>query len=211
MGSKSRFLGLILIAAAMHAADGPATDWAEKHADYSAVKAVLTRAEARVRGDTATAGAGELAVFDGRLYGVVGGIYFDGEGKAWQPIVVTTTAYVPCTEQCDDDPDITATGTNAFRTYGIAADPSAIAYGTVLRVPEYGDAKVDDTGGAMRQDWKKGIVHLDLRIPLRRHDGVWRSEGACNRVALQHGVQKNRIVLRGVPALDASTVVASAK
>ena len=137
-------------------------------------------------------------VFAGQAYQVVGEYYVDDQGTYWKPLVVTTTAYAPTAEQCDDTPGDTATGTDARRLYGIAADPRAVPYGTVLRVPGYGDAPVDDTGGAMRQNWARGIVHLDLRIPLRRYDGQWRSEDDATRVAMEHGMRRDRIVLMKV-------------
>ncbi len=136
--------------------------------------------------------------FDGLPYRVVDDTYVDQDGTWWRPLVVTTTAYAPTTEQCDDDPESTATGSNAFRNYGVAADPRAIPYGTVLRIPGYGDAVVDDTGSGMRRSWAKGIIHLDLRIPLRRYDGAWRSEEEATHIAMSHGVRRNRIVLMKV-------------
>ncbi len=138
------------------------------------------------------------AMFAGQSYQVVDEYYVDDQGTYWKPLVVTTTAYSPTTEQCDDTPGETATGTDARRVYGVAADPRAVPYGTVLRIPGYGDAPVDDTGGDMRRNWKRGIVHLDLRIPLRRYDGQWRSEDEATRVALEHGVRRDRIVLMKV-------------
>lgn len=139
------------------------------------------------------------AVFAGQSYQLVDDYYVDAQGTYWKPLVVTTTAYAPTAEQCDDTPGETATGSDARQEYGIAADPRAVPYGTVLRVPGYGDAPVDDTGGAMRQDWEKhGVVHLDLRIPLRRFDGHWRSEEEATRVAMEHGVRRDRIVLMKV-------------
>lgn len=79
------------------------------------------------------------------------------------------TAYCPCRKCCGRDANgVTSTGRNAFRYQGVAADPKAIPYGRYVRIPGVGFRKVDDTGGAMRQSWrKKGIVHLDLRF--RQH------------------------------------------
>ena len=55
---------------------------------------------------------------------------------------------------------------------GIAADPKVVRYRTMIDVPGYGRAMVDDTGGAMRQSARKGIVHLDLRF--RSHSAAKR-------------------------------------
>lgn len=139
--------------------------------------------------------ATETTAFAGRAYTVVGDLWQDADGGWWRPVVVTTTAYAPTREQCDDSPGETATGSDAFATYGIAADPRALPYGTVLRIPGYGEARVDDTGGDMRRAFDRGVIHLDLRIPLRRADGRWRSEDEATRVALRHGRRKDRTVL----------------
>jgi 3D (Asp-Asp-Asp) domain-containing protein len=134
--------------------------------------------------------------FAGRAYRQVGDLYVDDDGVAWKALRVTTTAYVPVAEQCDSDPEHTATGTLAQTTYGVAADPRALPYGTQLRIPGYGDVTVDDTGSRMVRSWrKKGLVHLDLRIPLRRGNGVWRDVDACNRIARKHGIQNNQMIL----------------
>lgn len=138
-------------------------------------------------------------VFHGRTYIPMAGRYVDEAGMAWLPIQVTTTAYSPTVEQCDGDPHVTARGTDAFSTYGIAADPRALPYGSALRIPGYGDFPVDDTGGRMRRSWESGVVHLDLRIPLRRYDGVWRSASEATRVAMRHGVRRDRVVLLRAP------------
>jgi 3D (Asp-Asp-Asp) domain-containing protein len=143
--------------------------------------------------------AQETTIFAGQTYQVVGDFYVDADGTYWRPLVVTTTAYSPTESQCDDTPGETATGSDARREYGIAADPRAVPYGTILRIPGYGDHPVDDTGGGMRRSWERGIVHLDLRIPLRRYDGHWRSEDEATSVAMQHGVRRDRIVLMKVP------------
>jgi 3D (Asp-Asp-Asp) domain-containing protein len=143
---------------------------------------------------------GAFAVaWGGEAYRRIGDRYWADDGTCWQAIRVTTTCYVPVREQCNDDPEHTAIGAPAFTTYGIAADPSALPYGTVMRIPGYGEFKVDDTGKAMRKDWQRGIVHLDLRIPFQRFDGTWRNADVCNRIARKHGVQEDRIVLVQVP------------
>lgn len=139
--------------------------------------------------------AADSTTVDGRTYLLHDGLYFDEAGKAWRPVTATVTAYAPTRDQCDEDPDVTATGTNAFTTFGVAADPRAIAYGTMLRIPGYGEARVDDTGSAMRRAWRNGAVHLDVRIPLRGRDGAWRSEGQCTRIAMNYGRKSDVTVL----------------
>ncbi|MDA0837446.1 MAG: hypothetical protein O3B01_08575 [Planctomycetota bacterium] len=80
------------------------------------------------------------------------------------------TAYCPCKICCGGEANgITSTGRNAFRFTGVAADPTAIPYGNFVRIPGVGFRKVDDTGGAMRQSWRKNrVYHLDLRF--RSHE-----------------------------------------
>ena len=51
-----------------------------------------------------------------------------------------------------------------LRAKGMAAAPALIPYRMTLEVPGYGTALVDDTGGAMRQDAVRHVVHLDLRF-----------------------------------------------
>jgi len=136
-----------------------------------------------------------IVAWGGEAYLRLGDYYWAEDGTCWKALKVTTTAYVPVAEQCNDDPEHTATMTKAKETYGIAADPRALPYGTVLRIPGYGEFKTDDTGRAMRDSWNEGVVHLDLRIPMQRYDGVWRDSDACNRIARRHGRQPDRIVL----------------
>lgn len=85
-------------------------------------------------------------------------------GTSW--VKVLTTAYCPCAICCGADAD-GRTAINRRVTshpHGIAVEPRLIPYRTWLQVPGYGVAMVDDTGGAMRQSAKRGIVHLDLRF-----------------------------------------------
>jgi hypothetical protein len=90
---------------------------------------------------------------------------------------------------------ITSIGKNAIRTYGIAADPKLIPYGTEIHVEGYGIHKVDDTGGNMRKEGRKGRIQLDLRIPQLKYDGTWRSIHTIRKIALNHGRQTNKFVL----------------
>lgn len=57
---------------------------------------------------------------------------------------------------------------------GCAVDPRAIPYGSVVVI----DGKryvADDTGGAMRRDWReRGIIHVDVRVAGRTHEEVRR-------------------------------------
>ena len=80
-------------------------------------------------------------------------------------ILMKVTAYCPCEKCCGEYADgKTSTNRNAWKTFGIAADPKIIPYGTVLLIPGVGERIVDDTGGAMRQSARKGIYHIDVRF-----------------------------------------------
>ncbi|KKQ96181.1 MAG: hypothetical protein A3F95_03205 [Candidatus Nealsonbacteria bacterium RIFCSPLOWO2_12_FULL_39_31] len=75
------------------------------------------------------------------------------------------TAYCPCYECCGPCAiGKTSIGRDAWKTFGVAADPKLLQYKTKLDIPGIGVREVDDTGGAMRQDAKKGICHIDLRM-----------------------------------------------
>jgi len=85
-------------------------------------------------------------------------------GMAW--VKVLTTAYCPCFICCEKVVQDHKTAINRdIRTYpyGIASDHKMVPARLNLMIPGYGYAMVDDTGGAMRQSAKRGIVHLDLR------------------------------------------------
>lgn len=58
----------------------------------------------------------------------------------------------------------TSIGDNARVYDGVAADPKLIPYRTRLEIPGIGIKEVDDTGGGMRQDAKRGIYHIDVRM-----------------------------------------------
>lgn len=84
-------------------------------------------------------------------------------GMAW--VKALTTGYCGCEICCPGTSDHKTAINRDIRQqpYGIAVDPKLIPYRIHLFVPGYGYAMVDDTGGAMRQDAAKGIIHLDLR------------------------------------------------
>jgi 3D (Asp-Asp-Asp) domain-containing protein len=75
------------------------------------------------------------------------------------------TAYCPCGKCCGKYADgKTSIGRNAWKTFGVAADPNVLPYRTKLKIPNIGIREVDDTGGAMRQSTKQGICHIDIRF-----------------------------------------------
>jgi 3D (Asp-Asp-Asp) domain-containing protein len=86
------------------------------------------------------------------------------EGMAW--VEVMTTAYCPCAICCGDSADGRTANNRDVKKFphGIAAENRILPIGTYLFIPGYGEFMVDDTGGAMRQSAKRGVVHLDLRF-----------------------------------------------
>jgi 3D (Asp-Asp-Asp) domain-containing protein len=83
------------------------------------------------------------------------------------------TAYTPSIEGGGAGTGLTSTGYQTDdRPYGIAVDPRAIPYFSVIRVPGYRESEskggpwhlCDDTGGAMRQATDAGILHIDVRM-----------------------------------------------
>lgn len=95
------------------------------------------------------------------------------EGHAW--VQVLTTGYCPCAICCGAFADgITARGRSVRQhPHGIATDPGLVTPWLTLDVPGYGRAKVDDTGGAMRQSAKQGVIHLDLRFTTHQEARRW--------------------------------------
>jgi 3D (Asp-Asp-Asp) domain-containing protein len=86
-----------------------------------------------------------------------------------------TTGYCPCWRCCGwgaDGP--TSIGRDVRdHPYGIAVDSGLVSYGTGLLVPGYGYAAADDTGGAMRQDARNGVLHIDLRFKTHDEAARW--------------------------------------
>ena len=103
----------------------------------------------------------------------------------WEPVTATLTAYCPCKTCCGvRGVGITANGTDTRdEPYGIASDPLALPYGTVLWIPTglgYLDRQapadpdrqftVDDTGGIVRRRTRQtGRLHIDLRFIHHRN------------------------------------------
>lgn len=90
-----------------------------------------------------------------------------GESFVYQKtLIAKVTGYTPGEESCGIYADgITSTGTDAWTLWGVAADPKALPYGTLIYIPGVGYREVDDTGSAMREAWSKDKqVHIDLRF-----------------------------------------------
>ena len=84
----------------------------------------------------------------------------------WKTVEAKVTAYEPSDRCCGDSADgKTSIGDNAWIMDGVAVAPEAIPYRTRLWLPGAGWKEADDTGSAMRKSWRKGKIHLDLRMP----------------------------------------------
>ncbi|MCC8191030.1 MAG: 3D domain-containing protein [Planctomycetes bacterium] len=56
----------------------------------------------------------------------------------------------------------------------MAADPLYLDYGTRVFVPGYGLSVIDDTGGAMRRQWRRnGQLHIDVRMTYHYEARQW--------------------------------------
>jgi len=80
---------------------------------------------------------------------------------------------------------VDTTSGNPNDMYGVAADPRAIPYGTEIYVPDYWESLqanqnsipsriiVDDTGGMMRRNWDRGVLHIDVRYRTTEAAKKW--------------------------------------
>ena len=67
----------------------------------------------------------------------------------WEQMVMDVSAYCPCSLCCGPRASgITASGKPAIGK--LIAAPSSYAFGTGMRIPGYGTAKVQDRGGAIK-------------------------------------------------------------
>ncbi len=100
------------------------------------------------------------------------------EREAWKgeyrEVWAIVTAYCPCRICCGRSANgRTSTGTTAWRP-GAAADPRALPYGTRIHVEGYGYTEIDDTGGAMRRNWRRnGMLHVDIRMTYHYQARRW--------------------------------------
>jgi len=94
-------------------------------------------------------------------------------GTRWTRVL--TTGYCPCAICCAGSADgKTATGRDVrSHPFGIASDPKRVRPGLRLDIPGYGQAQVDDTGGAMRQSGRDGVIQLDLRFTGHEQARRW--------------------------------------
>lgn len=108
--------------------------------------------------------------------------------KYWKTVNAVVTAYNPKGpglmhgrgNKFEDGK--TSTLKNAFIYDGVAVAPDMIPYGTMVFVPGYGYKVADDTGGKMRQSARKGVYHVDVRMPSYKK-------------AKEHGRKVQKIIL----------------
>ncbi len=93
----------------------------------------------------------------------------------WKEVVAKVTAYEPSEISCAPFADgKTSIGDNAWHLDGVAADPEAIPYRTVVWIPDVGLREVDDTGSAMRRAWRQAkTYHIDLRMTYPHEARAW--------------------------------------
>lgn len=105
---------------------------------------------------------------------------FPGQARSQEPapgrtVRAKVTAYCPCSKCCGkwSQWKKTATGRSAEEP-GVAVDPLAIPYGSLVEVPGVGRRLADDTGGAMRTSWRRmGVVHIDVRMRTHEEARAW--------------------------------------
>lgn len=97
------------------------------------------------------------------------------DDRGWHRVEnALVTAYCPCSRCCGSDSlGITSIGKNAWKR-GLAADPTYLRYGTEVFIPGYGLSVIDDTGGAMRRNWRRGgRLHIDVRMTYHHEARKW--------------------------------------
>jgi len=106
-----------------------------------------------------------------------------------QTVTAKVTGYCPCAKCCGKwaagGANRLTAGGRAITAPNGAAVPKSIAYGAKIRLPDGTTLIADDTGGAMRQSWERGVLHIDRRF-------------STHREALGWGVQTLAVTIEGV-------------
>lgn len=101
------------------------------------------------------------------------------------------TAYSPDVLGGGAGTGLTSTGgRTAADPFGVAACPTMLPPGSLVAIPGYRDTPekggpwwtVDDTGGAMRQAARRGVLHLDIRMRSARSARAWGARWMVVRV-----------------------------
>ena len=83
----------------------------------------------------------------------------------WGTVGAKLTGYDPSEVSCGKYANgLTSIKDNAYVFDGIAADPKAVPYRSKVYIDGIGFKEVDDTGRAMRESWRKGKYHFDIRF-----------------------------------------------
>lgn len=94
-------------------------------------------------------------------------------------VMAKVTGYCPCEKCCGKYADgRTSWWGGESKGYasrpGAAVDPNAVPYGSWITIPGVPDpVQADDTGGAMRQSAKNGVLHIDLRFQSHQEARKW--------------------------------------
>jgi 3D (Asp-Asp-Asp) domain-containing protein len=103
-------------------------------------------------------------------------------GASSYTMLLPVRAYCACAECCGPQArGVTASGKDAARP-GIAA--ACFPRGTGLHVPGYGFARVDDTGGALRRKWNRGVWAVEVRFTDHQQALEW----GCRWLAVEVGI-----------------------
>lgn len=121
-----------------------------------------------------------VVFFVGLVFALCGEANGQSSGSA-RTVWMKVTAYCTCEKCCGEfalrqaqGKRTTALGDDATVYDGVAADPKLLPYRTRLRIPGVADVKeVDDTGGGMRRDAKRGITHIDVRMKSHAEARRW--------------------------------------
>jgi len=92
-------------------------------------------------------------------------------------VTAKVTGYCPCRKCCGKwaaggANRLTAGGRSVTSQNG-AAVPKSIPFGAKIRMPDGTTLIADDTGGAMRQSWERGVLHIDRRFSTHREALKW--------------------------------------
>jgi len=62
---------------------------------------------------------------------------------------------------------------NAWVTDGVAVPPAVIPYRSLVKIPGVQLKEADDTGGVIRQKWRKGILQIEIRFKTHEEALQW--------------------------------------
>lgn len=98
---------------------------------------------------------------------IIGNVKLDNASKVapGATVLMEVSGYCSCEKCCGPNAcGVTTTGKKSWRILGVAADLNLLPAGTELKIPGVGERIIDDSGGDMRKNAKKGICHIDVRF-----------------------------------------------